>query len=230
MATPKVISCNGQEFGSIKALADHYGLPKEKVTRRLAQGWSPEQAVGLLTKKRTGSTGKPVEFEGKRFPSLVAACTALGLDPRLIAARVRNGYSLEDALRGNLKDRSSHWGKAIAFRGCVFQSQEELATKYSLAWRTVWKRQQRGWTLEQALGREPAPPRFRNFEGHARDHKWKEVRVRSFNTNSQIASTEVMRLISRLATRRLALDRCVEYPDYIKAATFAKTYFLAFDD
>jgi hypothetical protein len=35
----------------------------------------------------------------------------------------------------------------------------------------------RGWTLEQALGVQDAPPRFRNFEGHARDHKWKEVRV-----------------------------------------------------
>ncbi len=179
MATPKAISCNGQEFGSIKALADHYGFPKARVTRRLAQGWSPEQAVGLLEKKRTGSSGKTVEFEGKRFPSLVAASISLGLDPRLIAARVRNGYSPEDALRGNMKDRSGHAGKVIAFRGCVFQSQEELAKKYSISWRTVWKRQQRGWTLEQALGLEPNPPRFRNFEGHARDHKWKEVRVTS---------------------------------------------------
>ena len=31
--------------------------------------------------------------------------------------------------------------------------------------------------MEQALQIEPAPPRFRDFEGHARDHKWKEVRV-----------------------------------------------------
>ena len=31
--------------------------------------------------------------------------------------------------------------------------------------------------MEQALDLEPAPARFRNFEGHARDHKWKEVRL-----------------------------------------------------
>ena len=31
--------------------------------------------------------------------------------------------------------------------------------------------------MEQALLLEPTPPRFRNFEGHARDQKWKVVRV-----------------------------------------------------
>lgn len=31
--------------------------------------------------------------------------------------------------------------------------------------------------MEQALGLEPPPPRFRNFEGHARERKWKEVRI-----------------------------------------------------
>jgi hypothetical protein len=117
-------------------------------------------------------------FEGKKYASLVEASVALGLDPRMVAGRVSKGYSPEDALRGNLKGRSG-MGKSITYRGEAFQSQEELAAKYSQTWRTVWKRQQRGWTLEEALGIDPAPPRFRNFEGHARDHQWKEVRVTS---------------------------------------------------
>lgn len=178
MATSKAVVCDGQHFDSIKAFSEKYGQPKEKVTRRLAQGWSPEQAVGLAPRKRIGSTGKALTFEGKSYSSLVEASMAFGLNPKLVASRVAKGYSIDDALRGNLAGRSRN-GKAITFRGEVFHSQEELAAKYSQTWRTVWKRQQRGWTLEQALGIDQAPPRFRNFEGHAREHQWKEVRVSS---------------------------------------------------
>ena len=31
--------------------------------------------------------------------------------------------------------------------------------------------------MAQALETVPAPPRFRNFEGHAREQKWKDVRT-----------------------------------------------------
>ena len=86
------------------------------------------------------------------------------------------GYSREDALSGVLKGRRSGVAKSIEFRGQTFESQSALAALYSQTWQTVWKRQQRGWTLEQALGIDPAPPRFRNFEGHAREHQWKQIR------------------------------------------------------
>jgi hypothetical protein len=178
MGTPTKILCNGQSFDSITTLSEHLAISKQKVTRRLSSGWTPEQAVGLVApNKRLGSTGKPLEFDGVRYSSLVEASTALGLNPGTIAARVLKGYSVEDALRGSLKERVGTRAKTIEYRGEVFQSHEELAAHYSQQWRTVGKRTGRGWTLEQALGIDPAPPRFRDFEGHARDHKWKEVRT-----------------------------------------------------
>lgn len=180
MASPKEIICLGAHFPSIKALAEHYGLSKEKVVRRLAQGWSPEQAVGLAERNREGSpTGFPLEFGGVRYPSLAQAARALGLDPRTIANRVAKGYTPEDALRGKLKGHTANAANAakpIEFGGNTFPSQTELAERYGQLWRVVSKRMALGWTIEQALGIEDAPPRFRNFEGHARDHKWKEVR------------------------------------------------------
>lgn len=176
MATPKEITCQGTRFSSIKALAEHYGLAKEKVTKRLAGGWTPEQAVGLAPKRRDGSTGKPMTFEGVMYASLAHAARALGLDPKTIAARVAHGYSREDALRGELRGHAENAAKPIEFGGKVYASQTELAKCHGLTWQMVGKRLSRGWTMEQALEIEAAPPRFRNFEGHARDHKWKEVR------------------------------------------------------
>ena len=115
-------------------------------------------------------------FEGVRYGSLVAAAEAMGLDPKRIAARVGHGYAREDALKGNLKGRTGQ-GKPIEFRGEVYRSREQLCSKFGQTWSNVQRRLDRGWTMEQALQIEPAPPRFRDFEGHARDHKWKEVRV-----------------------------------------------------
>lgn len=178
MGIPKSILCNGKSFDSITTLSEHFAISKQKVTKRLSSGWTPEQAVGLVApKKILGSASKPLDFDGVRYSSLVEASKALGLVPATIAARVLKGYSVKDALLGNLKERLGSRAKTIEFRGQVFQSHEELAAHYSQQLRTVGKRTGRGWTLEQALGIDPAPPRFRDFEGHARDHKWKEVRI-----------------------------------------------------
>lgn len=120
MGAQKSILCNGQPFDSITTLSEHFGISKQKVTRRLAGGWTPEQAVGIMPpRKRSGSTGRPLEFEGVQYGSLAAA-EALGLDPKLIAARVAKGYAREDALRGHLKGRAGR-GKAIEFRREVYR-------------------------------------------------------------------------------------------------------------
>jgi hypothetical protein len=182
MASPIAITCQGIPFSSIKALAEHYGLPKEKVVKRLASGWTPEQAVGLAPKQRDGSSGRPLVFEGVRFASLAHAARAIGLDPGTVANRVAKGYSSEDALRGNLKGRTARAAQAIEFGGRVYTSRTELAKQHGLVWRVVGQRIAHGWTMTQALGIDEAPPRFRNFEGHAREHKWKEVRVTAGKT------------------------------------------------
>lgn len=173
----KPVTCNGQQFCSIKALCDHYGLDRGKVTRRLGQGWTPEQAVGICERRKKGSTGKPIEINGVRYDSLVDASKALGLKPTTIAGRVAMGYSAEDALSGNLTGLSGNRAKPIEFKGKTYSSRDALCALHGETWRNVGRRIARGWTMEQALGLEEPPPRFRNFEGHARDHKWKEVRI-----------------------------------------------------
>ncbi len=171
------LTCKGVKFESIKALAAQYGMPASKVASRLVLGWSPEQAVGLEPRFRKGSTGLPIEFDGVHYGSLVAAAKALGLDPHVVAGRVDRGYSREDALRGNLKVRTGARSKPIEFREKTHSSREALCELYGQNWNNVSRRMRRGWTMEQALLLEPPPPRFRNFEGHAREQKWKEVRV-----------------------------------------------------
>ena len=177
MGKPVEVICNGVVFESLKALAEHYGMTRAKLAQRIFIGWTPEQAVGLCVRHRKSSTGKPVEFNGVKYGSLVEASRALGLNPAAVAGRVANGYSSEDALSGKLKKRLGARSKPIEFGGTTYRSRQELCAQHSEKWGNVSRRVSRGWTIKQALGLEPAPPRFRNFEGHARDRKWKEVRV-----------------------------------------------------
>lgn len=177
MRVRKSIFCGEVEFESITAFSEHFGISKEKVTRRLGNGWSPAQAVGIEPPpKRLGTTGKPLVFDGIEYISLAAAAEALGLDKKVVASRVAKGYSAEDAIRGHLKGRVGP-GKAIEFRGKTYGSREQLCSEFGQMWNNVQRRVKRGWSMEQALLIEQAPPRFRNFEGHARDYKWKEVRL-----------------------------------------------------
>jgi GIY-YIG catalytic domain len=171
------VTCSGEDFSSVTELAARYGLVATKVQQRLRLGWTAEQAVGIEPRARLGSTGRPLTHDGIRYGSLAEASRALGLDPLTVTARVAKGYSVEDALNGNLRGHSGHRSKSIEFRGREYGSREELCSQFGQRWGNVLRRMNRGWTIEQALMLEPAPPRFRNHEGHARDHKWKQVRI-----------------------------------------------------
>lgn len=177
MATSPVL-CGGEQFSSIVELASRYGLPVSKVIQRLRRlGWTAEQAVGIEARVRPINSGRPLTHNGVDYRNLAEASRALGLDPSTIAARVANGYSVDDALTGNLKGNTGSRAKPIEFRGHEYESRDELCKQFGQRWGNVLRRVNRGWTMEQALMLEPPPPRFRNHEGHARDHKWKEVRV-----------------------------------------------------
>jgi len=176
MVAKTTLCCDGEIYSSIADLAHAYKLHPSTVGRRLRDGWTPEEAVGVHERKRLGRPNRVV-FDGKEYRDLVELSQAFSLDPRNVRARLSYGYSLEDAIRGNFRQRISGVAKAVTFRGHQFSSYQELGKAYGQKASNVLRRLGRGWTLDQALLLSPSPPRFRNFEGHARDTKWKEART-----------------------------------------------------
>lgn len=172
---PKEISCDGKIYSSVLEFSNAYSLHPSTTARRLRDGWTPEEAVGLVQHKRKGH-GNKVVIKGVSFPTIKEACEALNLDPNTIRARIQRGYSIEDAFEGNLHPRSSPTAKSIEFNGVTYPSIESLAQKFDTQASIFQRRIKRGWTTEEALEINPPPPRFRNFEGHARKTKWKTTR------------------------------------------------------
>jgi group I intron endonuclease len=175
MVKPKQIVCGGITYDSILLLAQRFGIHQATIARRLRDGWSPEEAVGINTKPKRKGHGKGVTYMGEKYPHLKALAEALGIDASAFRARLARGYSVEDAAKGNLEPRRSPNAKSIDFEGIRYLSKEHLANAHGKEWSIVSKRLGRGWTMRQALGIDPEPPRFRNHEGHAREAKWKRT-------------------------------------------------------
>ena len=171
------IICRGIQFPSVAAMCVYFGVERYKTHSRIQRGWTPEEAAGLVERVESIYRPKPVSFDGVDFPNLKAAAAALGWKDGTVQARIARGLSVEDALRGHAKPRVGYNTKPVEFQGKKFRSKEELASTFGLTGPLFAKRVKQGWTVEQALEIEPPPPRFRNFEGHAREQKWKEVRV-----------------------------------------------------
>ena len=176
MVKPISFSCEGVLFSSIVELAEHYKIHPSTVARRIRDGWSIEQAVGVEKKQRVGH-GNKVVINGKSYKTIKEACFNLNLNPATIRARIQKGYSVEDAFNGKFKERKSGVAKLISYEGIEYPSIEAIGETYQVKPSVISKRLKRGWTLSQALNQEDAPPRFRNFEGHARSTKWKTTRT-----------------------------------------------------
>lgn len=176
MAISKTIECLGSKYDTVLALSKHFGIHQSTVARRLRDGWTPEEAVGVNPKPKRKGHGTSVTYMGATYPHLKALADSLGIDAKTFRARLARGYSLEDAASGQMKPRVGGNSESIHFEGTTYPSKDDLAKTHGTSWSVVGKRLSRGWTMRQALGIEPQPPRFRDHEGHARDTKWKNTR------------------------------------------------------
>lgn len=176
MATPKSIICQGITYRSVLELAERFGIHPSTVARRIRDGWAPEVAVGVHAKPKRQGHGTSVTYKGKQYPHIKAFADELGIDANTFRARLARGYSLEDAATGQMRPRVSALSEAIDFEGKTYPSKDGLAKAHGTTWSVASRRLLRGWSMRQALGLDPEPPRFRDHEGHARDTKWKQTR------------------------------------------------------
>jgi len=94
----KKVATSAGEFASMTDAAEHFGVSVAVLNARLESGWSPDEAVGLIPHKRRSKTINPVECEGKTFPNGWALAQAYGKKEKLVAKRLRLGWTPEQAV------------------------------------------------------------------------------------------------------------------------------------
>lgn len=106
-------------FSSIMSAAKHFGIKTGTLQRRLALGWTADQAVGIENHKRQPSRSK-INCDGKSYPNSWALARAFGKGEKLVAKRIKNGWTPEQAVEieappPRFRDRPTtsgkHWRK-----------------------------------------------------------------------------------------------------------------------
>ena len=170
----KEIEVQGKSFSSIKEAAKYFGVCYGNVTVRLRTGWTLEQAFELEQRpKRVSHNATQIETKKGIFSSIKAASEAYGITERTLAKRLRDGWSIDEAVGDQVrKPRRTGRGEKVTCRGVVYESIWALADAFNVNRVRTRKRIKSGWTPEQSVDLEPSPPRFRNQDGSARDHAW----------------------------------------------------------
>jgi len=176
VAESKKFVIEGKTYESLLDAATHFKVHPSTLARRLRYGWTNEQAVGLEKKPTRIGSAKEVVYKGITYPNLKYLAEAFGKNAEMLRRKIRDGQTVDEALSEIVEKRISANAKSIQFNGKNYPSIQSLVDKYQIKATVFNRRIKRGWTMEQALEVEDAPPRFRNFEGHARDTKWKNER------------------------------------------------------
>lgn len=169
----------GTAFSSLTEAAKAYGLTVQLVSRRLKDGWTLEQAVGVEPlPKRLAHNAKPLKTTNGQFESVRAASKASGVSEANINARLKLGWTPDQACGfASAPMRVSNNASQIKCAGKIFVSKAALADAYQIPYQKLAKRLRSGWTPEQAVGLDSAPPRYRNSDGSKRDHSWTNPQI-----------------------------------------------------
>jgi hypothetical protein len=102
----RVYFVNGNEYRSMKDLADAFHLSPAVVSSRFSMGWTAEEAVGLKTRPRFTNRPSPIVVDGVRYESKTEACRKLGIPFSRVNGRLQSGWSIDEAfeITPRLKD------------------------------------------------------------------------------------------------------------------------------
>lgn len=139
----------GNEFHSKAAMCKHYNIDRTTYNGRIANGWSVEEA---LTGNREGKCGpKPyTDHKGNEFPSIAEMCRAWDVGYDTYTRRVRNGYTLEEALTGKREGKCGS-KPCTDHEGNEYPSVNAMCKAWTVDYSVFKCRRRRGWTLEKAL-------------------------------------------------------------------------------
>lgn len=151
-------------YASKTELAEAFGIPLKSLCKRLGNGWSMEEALEVVERKRPPSEGKAVVYRGRRYSSITAFALAFDQSPTTVRARIeRSKWTLAQAIGDEEAPVSQTKGRrrrttVITRKGKrVFGTFKEAAEWCGVDRRVAHARMKIGWTLEQALEQEDPP-------------------------------------------------------------------------
>lgn len=133
----------GQEFDSIKSLADHVEISAATLRYRLSKGWSVTDAV----QTPVAEIPKKIIYEGKTYDSIAKFAEAMHLDYQRLYIRLSYGWSLEDAVQTPVKQT----GNQTIYQGKEYSSVKALAEELKIPYSILSHHANRTESIEEAV-------------------------------------------------------------------------------
>ncbi len=138
---------------TVREMAERSGLEERTIRYRLAAGLRPVDAMQAADQRQRQI------LVGEQKRSISEMATSAGVDRGTIRARLKAGWTPSQAAGWAPKLRTRiRRGRPIVLEG-VELTMSEAAARLGLALDTLSTRLRRGWSVEQACGLEPRPPK-----------------------------------------------------------------------
>ena len=150
-----------ETFHTAASFARHYGQDVAKVSGRLRNGWTPQEAVGLAKHQRTGtSSAKAAKepavaakfmVEGKGFSSARELASAYKLSSRVVQYRLAKGATPTQAVGLEPWNNTREKSNPVTFDGKTYPNYLSLCKSLSLNYNMFMSRLGRGWSVHRAV-------------------------------------------------------------------------------
>ena len=154
--TGKKITVGEKSFKSITAACKFFNksndTERREVTRRLKIGWTPEEALNLISKKNYKFKPKrKIRIGGNSFETLTEAAKFYKLKPKTIGERIDvYGWTLEEAFGLKEREQYSNWNK-IKYMGKTYDSESNLARAFNVNPTDYARRKFEGLSISERL-------------------------------------------------------------------------------
>lgn len=179
------VQIEGMTFNTAAELARHYNMNAPRVTGRLKNGWSPEQAVELdvQNKKPRVMSNTHLKIGSKTFANIKALALHYNLSYRKVQYRLNQGATTEQAVLLKPWTAPQHKGKEVELDGVVYSSYKNLADEFSVDYNLMMGRIHAGWMLSDAV-------KGKVKGGSQSKTKAKRIKVRGRTPNKSLANNE----------------------------------------
>lgn len=157
-----------KKYFSMKEVTEKFGVKQTTFQRRLSNGWTPEQAVGIDPPPIIED--KPITVKGEWYPSIAAASKAYDMDPQIVQWRIRHSWSVEDAI---LTPRLySTTPSPLTVDGVTYPSVSAVARAYGVSETAIRTRLKKGQTIAQIVAdRSPIVHKIENVPQNRSCHE-----------------------------------------------------------
>lgn len=141
----------GNEYVSIEEMCSAYGIKSSAYWWRITNGWSIEKALTTDKQKPSFAKKKSIDHLGNEYDSIKEMCAAYGINHKVYWARIKQGWSLKDALTEEKSEVGFNGIRCADHLGRKYCSISEMCRAYG-ADRSVYQRRiDKGWSIKDAL-------------------------------------------------------------------------------